>query len=325
MAIAALGGVKTIGDIAHKYDVHPIQVTDWRRQLLERAASVFGATAEPAQPAVDLNAMHAKDWQSRQALAHRVSITTEASFFVEALNEAVARYGPPEIVNTDHSSQFGSAEFVDAITACRAQQSMDGRGCWRNNVFVERLWRSVKDQVVYLKALRQRSRGPHGPARCFESYNARRPHRAHGGRTPDRVCFAPLKTVKGGRPEHGTRVAHRVGRAFVAGDARPQPIHLSHPRVAFKGAEPTLYAVFIRDLTPLSHLMIERSVALVGHGAQEARDDRKFWTVVVDLMTPEATIRMGLPMGHAPALQARRCVAERPHPRSCGPQPRGRP
>jgi putative transposase len=92
------------------------------------------------------------DWHSRRVLAHRVSITMEADFCAEALREAVTRWGAPEIVNTDQGSQFSSAEFVAEVAACGARQSMDGRGCWRDNVFVERLWRSVKYEDVYIKA-----------------------------------------------------------------------------------------------------------------------------------------------------------------------------
>ena len=132
------------------------------------------------------------DWHSRRVLAHRVSITMEAEFCVEALNEAIARYGAPDIVNTDQGSQFSSADFVKAVKDCGARQSMDGRGCWRDNVFVERLWRSVKYEEVYLRAYDTVAAARSGIARYFEFYNARRPHRAHDGRTPDVVYFATL-------------------------------------------------------------------------------------------------------------------------------------
>jgi putative transposase len=136
------------------------------------------------------------DWHSRRELAHRVSITMEADFCVEALNEAVARYGAPEIVNTDQGSQFSSAEFVNAVRACGAKQSMDGRGCWRDNVFVERLWRSVKYEEVYLRAYDSVNAARASIARYFEFYNARRPHQAHGGRTPDMVYFPTLTPMQ---------------------------------------------------------------------------------------------------------------------------------
>jgi len=133
------------------------------------------------------------DWHSRRVLAHRVSITMEAEFCVEALNEAVMRYGAPEIVNTDQGSQFSGADFVEAVKACGARQSMDGKGCWRDNVFVERLWRSVKYEEVYLKAYDSVSAARLNLAAYFDFYNARRPHRAHDGQTPDVVYFATLE------------------------------------------------------------------------------------------------------------------------------------
>jgi putative transposase len=132
------------------------------------------------------------DWRSRRVLAHRVSITMEADFCVEALNEAIVRHGAPEIVNTDQGSQFSGADFVDAVKACGARQSMDGRGCWRDNVFVERLWRSVKYEEVYLRAYDSVSAARQHLARYFAFYNATRPHQAHGGRTPDVVYFNSL-------------------------------------------------------------------------------------------------------------------------------------
>jgi putative transposase len=132
------------------------------------------------------------DWHSRRVLAHRVSITMEAEFCVEALNEAVARYGAPEIVNTDQGSQFSSADFVQAVKDFGARQSVDGRGSWRDNVFVERLWRTVKYDEVYLKAYDDVHAARRSLADFFTFYNAERPHSANGGRTPDVVYFGSL-------------------------------------------------------------------------------------------------------------------------------------
>ena len=132
------------------------------------------------------------DWHSRRVLSHRVSITMEAEFCVEALREAVQRWGAPQIVNTDQGSQFSSAEFVAEVQRIGARQSMDGKGCWRDNVFVERLWRSVKYEEVYLKAYDSVGAARLGLASYFEFYNARRPHQSHDGRTPDMVYFASL-------------------------------------------------------------------------------------------------------------------------------------
>ncbi len=136
------------------------------------------------------------DWHSRRVLAHRVSITMEADFCVEALREAATRWGTPEIVNTDQGSQFSSAEFVAEVARIGARQSMDGKGCWRDNVFVERLWRSVKYEDVYLKAYDGVSAARHSLSAYFEFYNARRPHQTHDGRTPDMVYFAALPPMQ---------------------------------------------------------------------------------------------------------------------------------
>ena len=136
------------------------------------------------------------DWHSRRVLAHRVSITMEADFCVEALREAAARWGAPQIVNTDQGSQFSGAEFVAEVARIGARQSMDGKGCWRDNVFVERLWRSVKYEDVYLKAYDGVSAARLNLTAYFEFYNARRPHQSHDGRTPDMVYFAALPALK---------------------------------------------------------------------------------------------------------------------------------
>lgn len=133
------------------------------------------------------------DWASRRVLAHRVSITMEADFCVEALREAAARWGAPEIVNTDQGSQFSGAEFVAEVARIGARQSMDGRGCWRDNVFVERLWRSVKYEEVYLKAYDSVSAARQGLATYLDFYNSRRPHQSHDGRTPDMIYFGTLQ------------------------------------------------------------------------------------------------------------------------------------
>ena len=132
------------------------------------------------------------DWYSRRELAHRVSITMEADFCVEALREAAARWGAPQIVNTDQGSQFSSDDFVAEVKRIGAIQSMDGKGCWRDNVFVERLWRSVKYEEVYLKAYDSVGAARQALAAYFEFYNTRRPHQSHDGKTPDMIYFETL-------------------------------------------------------------------------------------------------------------------------------------
>ena len=92
------------------------------------------------------------DWATRKVLAWRLSNTMEAAICVDALEEAIAQYGPPQIMNTDQGSQFTSGQFIDTLTEHGIQISMDGKGCWRDNVFVERLWKSIKYEEVYLHA-----------------------------------------------------------------------------------------------------------------------------------------------------------------------------
>jgi putative transposase len=132
------------------------------------------------------------DWHSRKVQAHRVSITLEADFCVEALNEAIARFGAPQIMNTDQGSPFTGTDFIDALKRHDIAISMDGRGQWRDNVFVERLWKSVKYEEVYLKAYDSVSAAREHIGRYFAFYNARRPHRAHEGETPDAIYFGTL-------------------------------------------------------------------------------------------------------------------------------------
>jgi putative transposase len=129
------------------------------------------------------------DWFSRRVLAWRVSITLDADFCVEALEEALARFGKPEIFNTDQGSQFTSIAFTGVLEREKIAISMDGRGCWRDNVFVERLWRSVKYEEVYLHAYSSVPEARAGIGRYFDFYNRVRPHSSLGGRTPDQVYF----------------------------------------------------------------------------------------------------------------------------------------
>ncbi|WP_157035679.1 IS3 family transposase [Sphingobium chungbukense] len=132
------------------------------------------------------------DWFSRKVLAWRVSITMEADFCVEALEEALARYGKPEIFNTDQGSQFTSHAFTSVLHREEIAISMDGRGAWRDNVVVERLWRSVKYEEVYLRAYAAVSEARISIGRYLNFYNARRPHSSLGARTPDQAYFDNL-------------------------------------------------------------------------------------------------------------------------------------
>jgi len=132
------------------------------------------------------------DWFSRRVLAWRLSITLEAAFCIEALEEALARFGRPEIVNTDQGSQFTSTAFTEILLKHEIAISMDGRGAWRDNIFVERLWRSIKYEEVYLKAYDSVSEARSSMGRYLAFYNGRRPHSSLDRRTPDQAYFTPL-------------------------------------------------------------------------------------------------------------------------------------
>ena len=147
------------------------------------------------------------DWFTRRVLAWRVSISLDAEFCIEALEEALARYGKPDIFNSDQGgaaqgsgdakhrwkgcggSQFTSTAFTAVLLREKIACRMDGRGCWRDNVFVERLWRSVKYEEVYLHAYASVPEARAGIGRYIGFYNAVRPHSALGGRTPNQVYF----------------------------------------------------------------------------------------------------------------------------------------
>jgi len=124
------------------------------------------------------------DWASRRVLAWRLSNSMDAEFCIEALEEAMARHGRPEIFNTDQGSQFTTPRFTDLLTEAGVKVSMDGKGRWMDNVFIERLWRSLKYECVYLRAFETGSEARAGVGKWIAYYNAERPHSALGGRTP---------------------------------------------------------------------------------------------------------------------------------------------
>ena len=146
------------------------------------------------------------DWFSRRVLSHRVSITMEADFCVEALEEALGKHGKPEIFNTDQGSQFTSEAFTGVLIKNGIAISMDGKGAWRDNVFVERLWSSVKYEEVYLNAYDSVGEARASIGRYLDFYNRQRPHSSLDRNTPDEAYFDPATPRGGGMnfpPPHG--------------------------------------------------------------------------------------------------------------------------
>jgi len=130
------------------------------------------------------------DWSTRRVLAWRVSNTMTIDFCIDAVEDAISKYGAPEVFNTDQGSQFTSAEFVDLITGKnQIVLSMDGKGCWRDNVFIERFWKSLKYEEVYLHAYDSMTIAKASITRYINFYNGFRPHSSLDGRTPDSVYF----------------------------------------------------------------------------------------------------------------------------------------
>lgn len=130
------------------------------------------------------------DWATRRVLSWRLSNTLTSDFCTAALKEALARYGTPEIFNTDQGSQFTSAEFTGVLIDHKIQISMDGRGRCHDNIFVERLWWTVKHEWVYLRPCDNGIEQQKSLGQCFDWYNRRRPHQSLGWQTPDEVYFA---------------------------------------------------------------------------------------------------------------------------------------
>lgn len=132
------------------------------------------------------------DWFSRRVLSWRVSITMEAGFCIETLEEALARHGKPDIMNTDQGSQFTGHDFTGVLLKAGVAISMDGKGAWRDNVFVERLWRSIKYEEVYLRAYTSVAEARASISKYLAFYNGRRPHLNLDRKTPDQAYFPRL-------------------------------------------------------------------------------------------------------------------------------------
>lgn len=178
---------------SRRHRAHPVYPYLLRQRLITRPNEVWAMdiTYIPmARGCVYLAAV--MDWASRRVLSWRLSIALDSAFCIAAVEEAIARYGRPEIFNTDQGVQFTSAAFTGLLLDQGIPISMDGRGCWRDNIFVERLWRTLKYEEVYLHAYDSVSSANTGIARYLTLYNARRPHSSLADRTPDEAYFLPL-------------------------------------------------------------------------------------------------------------------------------------
>jgi len=178
---------------SRRHAAHPIYPYLLRDRLIDRPNAVWAMdiTYIPmSRGFVYLAAV--VDWASRRVLSWRLSISLNTDFCLEAVEEAIAKYGRPRIFNTDQGSQFTSVEFTSLLTRNDIAISMDGKGSWRDNVFVERLWKSIKYEEVYLHAYDTVSDAKAALGRYIDFYNRRRPHRALKGLTPDAVYFESL-------------------------------------------------------------------------------------------------------------------------------------
>jgi putative transposase len=182
MGIAALGPKPRTSKPAPGHKIFPYLL---RGMAIERPNQVWAAdiTYVPIGRGF-LYLVAVIDWASRAVLAWRLSNTMDVSFCVGALEEALARFGTPEIFNTDQGSQFTSAAFTGTLAAAGVRISMDGRGRWMDNVFIERLWRSLKHEDIYLKGYADGREARAGIGAWIAFYNARRPHQALANRTP---------------------------------------------------------------------------------------------------------------------------------------------
>ena len=184
------------------------------------------------------------DWFSRRVLSWSVSITMEAAFCVETLENALSRHGKPEIFNTDQGSQFTGAAFTGVLIKNGIAVSMDGKGAWRDNVFVERLWRSVKYEEVYLRAYDTASEARASIGRYLDFYNRRRPHSSLDGTTPDHAYSTPL-LLSARQPNLSAEVLHLSTREKLFRQPGPPQ---AQPMQNLKPSPDTPYTFSIGDV-----------------------------------------------------------------------------
>ena len=218
MGIAAIGPKPRTSQPAPGHKIYPYLLRDL---VIDRANQVWAAdiTYLPMSRGF-LYLVAIIDWASRAVLAWRLSNSMDVSFCLEALDEALARFGKPEIFNTDQGSQFTSAGFTGRLEAAGIRISMDGRGRWLDNVFVERLWRSLKYEEVHLKAYADGREARAGISAWVTFYNTRRPHQALGNRTPMAVWRAG---VTGALPGNAVDMTLRLDDAGASPTSPQRP------------------------------------------------------------------------------------------------------
>lgn len=223
MGIAALGPKRRTTKPAPGHKIYPYLL---RGMTIERPNQVWAAdiTYVPIGRGF-LYLVAIIDWASRAVLAWRLSNTMDVTFCVSALEEALARFGRPEIFNTDQGSQFTSAAFTGALAAAGVRISMDGRGRWMDNVFIERLWRSLKYEDIYLKGYADGVEAKVGIGAWIAFYNARRPHQALGDRVPMAVWRAGVTGELGTSAVDMTLVLRTSLDNADALPTSPQPQH----------------------------------------------------------------------------------------------------
>ena len=219
MGLTALGPKPQTSKPAPGHKIYPYLL---RGLVIERANQVWAAdiTYVPIGRGF-LYLVAIMDWASRAVLAWRLSNTLDADFCVRALEEALTRFGTPEIFNTDQGSQFTSTAFTSVLQRTGVRISMDGRGRWLDNVFIERLWRSLKYEEVYLKSYADGREARAGIAAWIVFYNATRPHQALDGRAPMTVWRAgmtgllPRERRGHDAPACGSELGRRLGGAHM--------------------------------------------------------------------------------------------------------------
>lgn len=210
-------------DTSRRHPAHPVYPYLLRDVEIHRPNQVFATdiTYIPMKRGfVYLFAV--MDWASRRVLSWRLSNTLTTDFCIEAVQEAIHRYGAPEIFNTDQGSQFTSLEFTQLLKDHGIAISMDGKGCWRDNVFVERLWKSIKYEEVYLRAYETVNAAKSGIGRYLAFYNSRRPHSALDGGTPERFT-SPTCPRSNRRRRWPRRAARSCPAHRAAGGAVDNP------------------------------------------------------------------------------------------------------